>query len=390
MIAPSFIASMWWRSMTLMSPVSVTEDVADGRGLGQRHHAEAVHDRLQRAQRLHLGHDDLRAHPSRPHGDAAAAPAVAADDEVLARPEDVRGAGHAVDRALAGAVAVVEQVLGVGLVDGDDRVSEGAVAGHALQADDAGRRLLGAADDVRDEVAALAVDRRDQVGAVVHRHLRRRAPAPDGCDGSRSRRPRPSSRRSGCRTRRRARPRRRPACSSGLLAQRASWAPPSLRASMRFAVSVVTWRQAESRRFCSGLSFANRSRMRPITGISRAAHSMRRTPSSARLRSFTSWGILGGPFIPCICSFVSITRAWRANGPAHGRSCGHASARQAVAPGSSARSVSRRVTAVSMSRQSSRSRAECRLVPPARFRGRPSSTTSSQVSRRSAVTALVA
>src|SRR5687767_68812 len=52
---------------------------------------------------------------------------------------------------------------------------------------------------------------------------------------------------------------------------------------MRFAVSVVTWRQAATRRPRNGFSFAKRSRTWRSTGISRSAHSMRRSPSSASL-----------------------------------------------------------------------------------------------------------
>src|SRR5712671_6510045 len=47
----------------------------------------------------------------------------------------------------------------------------------------------------------------------------------------------------------------------------------------------------------SGRSTANRSRIDRRTGISRSAHSIRRTPSAARPRSITSWagGIAAAP-----------------------------------------------------------------------------------------------
>ena len=55
------------------------EEVADLGGLGHRHDAEAVHDGLERAQRVDLDHDDVGAVALHAHGDAAAAPAVAGD-----------------------------------------------------------------------------------------------------------------------------------------------------------------------------------------------------------------------------------------------------------------------------------------------------------------------
>ena len=81
---------------------------------------------------------------------------------------------------------------------------------------------------------------------------------------------------------------------SGLEAARWTSAPPAARVRIRFAVSVVTWRQAPIRRPASGRSRSNRSRIRRRTGISRSAHSMRRTPSSASERSVTSCGTAGG------------------------------------------------------------------------------------------------
>jgi hypothetical protein len=65
-------------------------------------------------------------------------------------------------------------------------------------------------------------------------------------------------------------------------------APPACSVRIRFAVSVVTWRQAEMRWPASGCSRSNRSRIAASTGICRSAHSIRRLPSSARARSFTS------------------------------------------------------------------------------------------------------
>ena len=87
------------------------------------HDLVAVHQRLEGADRIDLDDGHVGAHAAHPRGDALADPAVAGDDDVAAGDQDVRRPQDAVDGRLAGAVAVVEEVLGQGLVDRDDRVA---------------------------------------------------------------------------------------------------------------------------------------------------------------------------------------------------------------------------------------------------------------------------
>ena len=148
------------------------DEVGTGRRCGERHHLVAVHRRLQRAQRFDLGDDHLGAMALGAAGDAAAAPAVADHGEGLAGEQDVGGADYAVQGALPGAVAVVEQVLGHRIVNRDHRVAERAVFGHSAQAYHAGGRLLGAAEHLGQQFRGVAVQARDQVGAVIQGDLR--------------------------------------------------------------------------------------------------------------------------------------------------------------------------------------------------------------------------
>ena len=99
-----------------------------GDGFDHRHHAEAVHHRLERLQRVDLGDDDVAAHPLGAHRDTPAAPAVAAHHHGLARDEDVGRADDAVQRGLARAVAVVEEMLRHRVVHGDDGVLQRALS----------------------------------------------------------------------------------------------------------------------------------------------------------------------------------------------------------------------------------------------------------------------
>ena len=106
-------------------------------------------------------------------GEAAAAPAVAGDHELRSGQQEVGGADDAVDGGLSGAVAVVEQVLGVGVVDGDDR-DTCSTPSFAI----ARRRMtpvvVSSVPPMTPSSASvrLVCENGDQVGAVVHGDVR--------------------------------------------------------------------------------------------------------------------------------------------------------------------------------------------------------------------------
>ena len=103
----------------------------------------------------------------RAHRHTLAAPAVAADHDLLARNDEVRRAHDAVPDALAGTVAVIKEVLAVRIVDKHHRKTQLPGAVHRQQAQDASRRLLAAADDLRDKLRVLRVHPMDEIAAVV-------------------------------------------------------------------------------------------------------------------------------------------------------------------------------------------------------------------------------
>ena len=166
-IAPSFMRSKCSRRRTRARAGDGDEDVAARRRLQRGHDLEALHPRLQRAHGIDLADDDLRAGAARALGQAAAGPAVAEDDEGLPGEQDVGRAQDAVERRLAGAVVVVEDALGVRLVDRDDRARQPPLGLERAHAQQAGGRLLGAADE---PLAHAARER----GAGASRGRRRR------------------------------------------------------------------------------------------------------------------------------------------------------------------------------------------------------------------------
>ena len=85
-IAPSFITSKCSRAQHVLVAGDGDEDVAHAGRLGDRHHPEAVHHRLQGAQRIDLEHDHVGAHAPRALGQPAPAPAVARRPRTCGRP----------------------------------------------------------------------------------------------------------------------------------------------------------------------------------------------------------------------------------------------------------------------------------------------------------------
>ena len=150
------------------------ENVAALGRLVHREDGEAVHVRFDRAHGVDLRDDDPRTETVRAHRHALAAPAVAADHDLLARDDEVRRAHDAVPDALAGAVAVIEKVLAVRVVDEHHRKTQFPGAVHRQQAQYTGRRLLAAADDLRDKLRILRVHPVDEIAAVVDNDVGRR------------------------------------------------------------------------------------------------------------------------------------------------------------------------------------------------------------------------
>ena len=149
------------------------EYIAEPGGFMHGHDLVAVHDRLKCADGVRLGDYDLCAEPLCPQAHALAAPAVAGDDDVLAGDDEVCRAHDAVPDALPGAVAVIEHMLAVGLVDHDHREAKLTGAIHGTKTVYAGGGLLTAADNAGDEISIFGVHEVDKVAAVVDDYIRR-------------------------------------------------------------------------------------------------------------------------------------------------------------------------------------------------------------------------
>src|SRR5260370_14712951 len=147
-------------------------DVAFLYGFGHGHHSEAVHRGFDTLHWIDFGDDHVGAEALGAHGYAASAPAVTGNHDLQASEEHVGGANDAVNRGLAGAITIVEEMLGHRVVHGNDRMLQRAVLGHRAEADHAGGGFFRSGDYVGDEVGALGEQHGDQVRAVIHSELR--------------------------------------------------------------------------------------------------------------------------------------------------------------------------------------------------------------------------
>ena len=124
-------------------PVAVMTMSAQPMRLFDRLDLEAVHQRLQRVDRVDLGDRDAGALRLERLGAALADVAVATDQRGLAADQDVGAAVDAVDQRVPGAVLVVELALGDRVVDVDGRERQLTGGGELVQPQHTGGGLLG-------------------------------------------------------------------------------------------------------------------------------------------------------------------------------------------------------------------------------------------------------
>ena len=133
------------------------DDVRPADGLFDGLDLEAVHQRLQRVDRVDLGDRDAGALRLERLGAALADVAVATDQRGLAADQDVGAAVDAVDQRVAGAVLVVELALGDRVVDVDGRERQLTGGGELVQPQHAGGGLLGDALDRLGDLGPLGL-----------------------------------------------------------------------------------------------------------------------------------------------------------------------------------------------------------------------------------------
>ena len=153
-----------------------------------RKHAESFHRSLQGADRVNLGHHNLRTLSTECLGTTLADIAVTADDTDLAGNHHIGRALDAVDQRLAATVEVVELRLGHRVIHIDRRYQQRAGVGHLIETMHTGSGFFGntlpVGNDLVENTRLLALDvlkqildhllflaaRRsaDPVGSVLH------------------------------------------------------------------------------------------------------------------------------------------------------------------------------------------------------------------------------
>ncbi len=73
---------------------------------------------------------------------------------------------------MPGSVAVVKEMLGHGVVDGDNRIVQGLVGCHGVQTDDTRGGFFRSGDDIFELFAPVGVQHVNQVRPVIHGEMR--------------------------------------------------------------------------------------------------------------------------------------------------------------------------------------------------------------------------
>ncbi len=105
---------------------------------------ETVHNRFQRPHRINLSDDYACTHASSSSGESSTTPSVAAHYEVFSSKQNVGGSHNPIYGALSSAVTVVEQMFGVSIIYGYDRIFKGTIFFHGSQPHNARRGFFGA------------------------------------------------------------------------------------------------------------------------------------------------------------------------------------------------------------------------------------------------------
>ena len=148
------------------------ENVADRRRLVHRRDLVALHRRLQRADRVDLGHHDARALAPEARRRTLADIAKAAHDADLAGEHHIGGALDAVDQALADAIEIVEFRLGDAVIDVERRRLQFAVAHHLVKPVHPGCRLFRDAADFGEQMRMPVMHDLCRIAAIVEDHVR--------------------------------------------------------------------------------------------------------------------------------------------------------------------------------------------------------------------------
>src|SRR5262249_49389301 len=139
--------------------------------LGDRHNPEAVHDCLDGAHGIDFRDDHVGAETAGAHCTSLAAHAIAEYDDVAPGQQAIGGTNDTIEGRLPGAVPVVEQVFGGGVVDGNGGEAQLPVTLHGFQAVDTSGGFFRSADYFLQLVLPLLDKSNHQVRAIIDDHV---------------------------------------------------------------------------------------------------------------------------------------------------------------------------------------------------------------------------
>ena len=112
------------------------KDVTNFSGFGNRHYFKTIHCSFQGANWINFGYDNQASHPSCALSYTFTTPAIATNHYFSSCKENIRSAYNAVQGALAGTVTIVKQVLGLSIINRNNRELQNPIFFHGAKSID--------------------------------------------------------------------------------------------------------------------------------------------------------------------------------------------------------------------------------------------------------------
>ena len=147
------------------------ENVSDRSRFSHAHDPEPIHYGFHRFDWIDFGHYHPGTQAFGSHRDTFAAPTVSCHNHIFSGNYQVGGSIDSVPDRLSRAVAVVKEMLAIGVVHQHHREHEFSGTIHGLKPKDTSRGLFTSSNDIRNKIRIILMDHRDEISAIIDNNI---------------------------------------------------------------------------------------------------------------------------------------------------------------------------------------------------------------------------